>query len=105
MHQVPRLRTEVVRGFPEFSRRWTKARITKTVRTPTDKSVWGTSEKTPRLQRTSEKLVYLRCVNRGLAHKCWLHLGGKPAMGIGTLGVCKENQILCLDFNASYFPN
>ena len=44
MHEVPSLRTKVVRGFQEFSHHWTKARITKTARTPTDKSVWGISE-------------------------------------------------------------
>ena len=41
MHEVPRLRTKVVRGFGGRVAVWTKARITKTARTPTDKSVWG----------------------------------------------------------------
>ena len=41
MHEVPRLRTKVVRGFRERVGQRAKARIRKTARTPTDKSVWG----------------------------------------------------------------
>ena len=41
MHGVPRLRTKVVRGIQEFSQDRPKAGNTNTVRTPTDKSVWG----------------------------------------------------------------
>ena len=44
MHEVPRLCTKLVRGFRERVQDWTKARITKTARTPTDKSVWGISK-------------------------------------------------------------
>ena len=41
MHEVPRLCIKVVRGFRGRSQDCPKARITKTARTPTDKSVWG----------------------------------------------------------------
>ena len=42
MHEVPRLRTKVARGFRGRATVCPKARITNTARTPTDKSVWGT---------------------------------------------------------------
>ena len=42
IHKVPRLRTKVVDGFRGLGRNCSKARNTKTVRTPTEKSGWGT---------------------------------------------------------------
>ena len=41
MHEVPRLPTKVVHGLQQFTRHQPKAPYTNTVRTPTDKSVWG----------------------------------------------------------------
>ena len=41
MHEVPRLRTKVVREIPGFTRHWPKARITKTARTPIAKAIYG----------------------------------------------------------------
>ena len=41
MHEVPRLRTKVVRGFRERVQHQAKARITKTARTPIAKAIWG----------------------------------------------------------------
>ena len=46
MHEVPHLRTKLVRGFQEHSHHRTKARIINTARTPTDKSVWGNTQET-----------------------------------------------------------
>ena len=40
MHEVPRLRTKVVRGFRERIQDQAKARITKTARTPLAKAIW-----------------------------------------------------------------
>ena len=39
MHQVPRLRTKVVRGFRERVQDWTEARIINTARTPIAKAI------------------------------------------------------------------
>ena len=41
MHEVPRLCTKLARGILEFSRSGPRHHITKTARTPTDKSIWG----------------------------------------------------------------
>lgn len=41
MHQVPRLRTKVDRGFHGRVQDWPKVRISKTARTPIAKAIWG----------------------------------------------------------------
>ena len=42
MHEVPRLRTKIVRGFRERVQAQAKARISNTARTPIAKAIWRT---------------------------------------------------------------